>query len=723
MKKVGLSPNDMKGLIWEGFSMKIIFLFVFVSLIFQIQVMATGNGNNFSKSPDDCVTCHDSRGNFLDIPGNGFQPPDDIPEISASSSALYSALSSTTDDLKIIVTPGLQTTHMGPRSWWSYMWWPAPDYTQDAYILVMNGSGIVTGINWTGAGNDTSLGWWYRPNYNAAAQFKITPEGSSGWKYSVTQGMTGKPGTYFNTWQWSYPAFPSPSPVMADPWYNATHLVSMPHSDEFKVNLDLPGYDPVEENAPFYVTPLTCGKEGCHSDRADGGHFGSTVVCNSTAPTYVNGYCDIGGSVTEGCTLCHGNIYMTIHGGIGTRTVHPHEIDTHRQELVCTDCHIGQLHGVHNSSPLGSTEDERCIACHGDLTFPQFSGSNVTELHSIMGDYRPNWASSRENVKSFLMDKTDGDTFNLSMAWNNPSVDLDFFVFDFTGSNVGQSTSLDNPEIFSDNLPAGVYIIKAVWYKMDIPRLPDSEPPVDVVLTSNNSYGFMEKPIIDKEGPSWECGRCHPRTGSRLDYVPSWDSYRPDGPNGHADVDSDGDTDIACRFCHGPFHNVKASGCRDCHLVPQPFQHSNGTKWGSYWTGNDDDSSCKYCHTDSKHNETALGYANRGLKDPGNIVNASLNISQQWCAGCHVENYTYYYGNNMTPVPPSIEAGGDYYPANASPFDHTRAIRLDNSDSKCFACHSGEGQLRGSVTLDRFIHSLGRHKNSCSLCHTVHPVG
>lgn len=132
---------------------------------------------------------------------------------------------------------------------------------------------------------------------------------------------------------------------------------------------------------------------------------------------------------------------------------------------------------------------------------------------------------------------------------------------------------------------------------------------------------------------------------------------------------------------------------------------------------------CKYCHGDTKHSIEALGHVSAGLNDPWNIVNGTVTSNQHWCAGCHVENYSFYYGDTLNPVPPGIEAGGIHYPNSGSPYDHTRTIQIESSDSRCFACHAGPGQIRGNVTITEFLHNMGKKKGPCADCHTIHPVG
>jgi hypothetical protein len=671
-------------------------------------------------------------------------------------------------DPTVVVVPGEHTVHMGVRPGdWPFNWYN--NDVQRVFVLVMNRTGVISGINWSGTGNDITIGTWYKATWAGLAGYTTTTEGSSGgdvggWKYPASLEIGEKNGTYWNQWNWGWAAFPSPNTGIPNSWYDPSYLSSYPSRDMLYVNLSIPGHAPVEKNTSFLVTPIACGKLGCHS-----GHIGSTAVCSSD-------YCDVGGGMAE-CAKCHGNIWLAFWG-TGYKTVHPHEVEAHRTGLNCSSCHIYQLHGVHNSTALGAGLDDRCTNCHGNLAFPDFSGSAMTVSDTI-GSYRPSYASDRENVKTYLMNKSNSSAFSLTLDWMDPGVDLDLYVFNSSGALTGYSATSGKPEVYTGTPSAGIYIIKVIYY-LDFeyfPWIPDSSAPEDFNLTTDQGYPFLEKPIIDRTGPSWNCSRCHPLAGSPFKSVQEWESYRPNGSYSHADVNGDGGQDVECRFCHNPLHNVTVRDCSDCHAdkqkhnavvnctvchgqstghtpqyfngtggytsnrslagscptchqasymdgtlnqshltapkLPSSLNHSNGSKWGSYWTLQGE--SCLYCHGDVYHNLTPLGRAS-AAEQAWDYKNGSINATSTWCKDCHYGGSPDYMGGLLTPVPPEISNGSWY--GRPGYLNHSLP---DYNDSRCFGCHGGS--LSMDAGMDAFMHGVSPGMSGGKDCTGCHDLG
>jgi len=67
--------------------------------------------------------------------------------------------------------------------------------------------------------------------------------------------------------------------------------------------------------------------------------------------------------------------------------------------------------------------------------------------------------------------------------------------------------------------------------------------------------------------------------------------------------------------------------------VQKPLNHSTdsaGTKWGTYWTSQND--ACKYCHGDTKHSATGLGIASVAVGT--DMVGGPVGTGTV-CASCH----------------------------------------------------------------------------------------
>ncbi|MCL7414053.1 MAG: hypothetical protein M8353_10655, partial [ANME-2 cluster archaeon] len=177
-----------------------------------------------------------------------------------------------------------------------------------------------------------------------------------------------------------------------------------------------------------------------------------------------------------------------------------------------------------------------------------------------------------------------------------------------------------------------------------------------------------------------------------------------------------------CTSCHQ--QTLAASGnFTDAPGVNDPMMHSNdilnGSKWGTYWnTTTAPNSSCWYCHGDSRHNATALGNIDnfRG----GNAVGAVDLATTTWCLGCHLNGSTNYNTmlGNMSPVPPSVTnvSNDPNYPGGNA-VDHTDANFVKSNDDDCASCHAGD-----TTNATTFMHNLSA-ATGCTACHEQPPNG
>ncbi|MBW6518514.1 MAG: fibronectin type III domain-containing protein [ANME-2 cluster archaeon] len=158
-------------------------------------------------------------------------------------------------------------------------------------------------------------------------------------------------------------------------------------------------------------------------------------------------------------------------------------------------------------------------------------------------------------------------------------------------------------------------------------------------------------------------------------------------------------------------------------LVNDPTTHSvnsiNGTLWDrgvNFWVNTSQVTTCLYCHGNTTHESTALGYP--GIFQGINIVGGDLSGS--WCGSCHYQNNTNYdvMAGTMDPVPPEITGNATY--GNYTIADDGTTIYFDHSnissfnDSRCSHCHNNS-----ATTSTGLMHGVldGLGGPDCILCH------
>ncbi|MDF1534236.1 MAG: hypothetical protein P1P69_07010 [Methanosarcinaceae archaeon] len=181
-------------------------------------------------------------------------------------------------------------------------------------------------------------------------------------------------------------------------------------------------------------------------------------------------------------------------------------------------------------------------------------------------------------------------------------------------------------------------------------------------------------------------------------------------------------TAVDCTACHQGGGLANFSNATEVGMVRHSQNTLNGSLWdrgSAFWTNTSETTKCEYCHGDSKHDASALGYVN-DFKG-SNTVDADLTGT--WCAGCHYQNNANY--NTMVAtlsiVPPEITGNatyGDYTTANdgtTNYFDHSTISGFTDAD--CADCHD----KNASTMISPFMHnvSLNNGGTDCITCHDI----
>lgn len=250
-------------------------------------------------------------------------------------------------------------------------------------------------------------------------------------------------------------------------------------------------------------------------------------------------------------------------------------------------------------------------------------------------------------------------------------------------------------------------------------------------------FSGTESPYTPVTG---KCISCHNDTGYPAD---------TDGDSVAAPYERPHNGTVMCEYCHGlDPHNLTyilpngsygdrslSTGCPDCHIftalkenninftsapIIPALAHSsnpaNGTIWGNYWNSSlNSSSSCNYCHGETKHNTTALGFINYLMLDENNTLNGSLG-NTTWCADCHLNGTNpNYRGNLWSPPPPLITFDNT---GRTRWINHTTFLTAGYRDSFCRPCHTANGMY--AATSLNYSHDLGVGVNggpACILCH------
>ena len=218
---------------------------------------------------------------------------------------------------------------------------------------------------------------------------------------------------------------------------------------------------------------------------------------------------------------------------------------------------------------------------------------------------------------------------------------------------------------------------------------------------------------------SLDCTVCHSQDAHRIQY------FDKNGDYGSLNSNAGN-----CTTCHqkNKLNTILANSKAGTYsgnapLVNNPITHSensyNGTLWDrgiNFWDNTSQVTTCIYCHGNTTHESTALGYP--GIFQGINVVGGDL--SGTWCVSCHYRNSTNYdiMAGIMNPVPPEITGNstyGNYTLAGDGTtiyFDHSNLSSFN--DSRCSNCHNNS-----ATTSSELMHGVlsGLGGPDCILCH------
>jgi len=151
------------------------------------------------------------------------------------------------------------------------------------------------------------------------------------------------------------------------------------------------------------------------------------------------------------------------------------------------------------------------------------------------------------------------------------------------------------------------------------------------------------------------------------------------------------------------------------------FAHSedpeNGSRWNAtpYWGSVE--GACDYCHGDTKHNDSALGHI-ENIRDNQDL-NTSIDSSDRWCVGCHLQSADNYNVTALNSIPPTIVINNT---GNSTAYDDPSIDWFNHSissydDMICAACHGS--LLSDNPTTKELAHNaaIGKFGPDCIDCH------
>ena len=177
--------------------------------------------------------------------------------------------------------------------------------------------------------------------------------------------------------------------------------------------------------------------------------------------------------------------------------------------------------------------------------------------------------------------------------------------------------------------------------------------------------------------------------------------------------------------------------------IPDPRSmggNSDGDDWFDNETGDAEwyyfltnAQSCRYCHGRVFNEPDGKGRVTFFMGD--NTKNSTINGTNNWCSGCHVDSYisgskdyddmVAIYNSTVGLVPPEITgnssayAPGKYYNSTRAGYENHNDSESPSytnnnfSDAKCFECHGGSLDIMGG--MKNFMH------NSSNYSETVGP--
>ncbi len=420
---------------------------------------------------------------------------------------------------------------------------------------------------------------------------------------------------------------------------------------------------------------------------------------NSGATASVN-------SENRKCWACHGN-------GSQPGSGHPANYD---KPFNCTNCHVPGAGQNFNYTPNNSllnvsqhywngtsirtSAATSCYLCHnksemmlgisldpdgGGTVYGGANGGNNSTSHygKNRTDLRT-WNSSRAVNCSYCHQNS---STAFSNAMTNPSYN----------KSIQNHTQSNSPTCINSTCHDSGWMHNSTLTRPSMP-LP------------NSTYCQLCHSTKQQHNGTQSCTLCHVNTSSNdtihpIKYLQVNGSYLTSNTSS-----------VNCTNCH---QGAGMTGFSTAPIIPEPLKHSsnlsNGTLWGTYWTS--ENSSCYYCHSDTKHNSTALGNIS-ALLNSYNVRNGSLTTTQ-WCADCHYNDSinTDFKGSLWNPAPPYISYDNT---GKGGWINHSSYFSSGYNDSVCKACHALNGSY-AAASLN-YSHSLdpgvGGNPN-CITCHNL----
>lgn len=286
------------------------------------------------------------------------------------------------------------------------------------------------------------------------------------------------------------------------------------------------------------------------------------------------------------------------------RSQTPFTVPSHVFIADCTDCHTNFVHDEEGSArydiatpyalngteivSTGAHSSVACELCHGDLSYPSIPSQY--SLNGTLGRYAPVFTSYQRSEDTYIINVSDDRDIDVTVVGDDPSYNFTLTLIgpidDLVGiqdlnmsdnwrgtyyiPSVDGSVSFTNgskiyrPQnatrakyaLFNDDLQEGTWIARIFGWSQGI---------LDYNITSNHSIAY--KPVIHIPFDCSECHNPNPRSGcenARTGIpIPNWDERGM--AYAHADVDGDGEYDVACRSCHNSLHEISILNCTECH--------------------------------------------------------------------------------------------------------------------------------------------------------------
>ena len=480
----------------------------------------------------------------------------------------------------------------------------------------------------------------------------------------------------------------------------------------------------------------------------------STFSIHSNVRTYSaisNPYSSNTSDVNKICWLCH----MNDSNAPGNYTDHADRVRTSDNNLAgpipftCDECHVLGVSSSVNASVLvwapdvvqhfaqaskltaGNTSDNltSCRNCH-NLTgmkvtsnLPPIQGINSTGWYSLVSHYGKKrsvvgdssdlriWAGG---VNCSYCHQNGGNEFSIDSIMTNKT---------FNTSIPEHSRYDSTPNCTNATCHDGGWMHNASLTKPDL--MIDGAEDSAICLSCHDSANYSTYMSLttpkSRHNDTLNCSECHlseARDIHGVKYLQQDDTYNTSNSSA-----------VNCYTCH-------SSGAVDSNInvtipkVPDDnygFSHSeaptSGSRWNytNYWK--DSNGACEFCHNDTKHNTSALGFIDSVKGDNDRNVSLDGSSNSYWCSICHNSSSSYYNGNKRSPVPPTIFRNNtnnitSWDGTGQSWYNHSSINSSNYNDIVCKGCHGS--LLSTTPTTTEFVHKVAAGGGKyCVECHDI----